>query len=316
MDRHELEAVVRNVFESNTMLIRAEILGGGLFNTTYLLETEKPHARLVLRVAPIRQELLFDFERKMMSSEPLIYKLMSDHHIPCPIVVKHDNSKTIIPREYLVTEYLEGSVTLNSEKIPEDVKPKLWFDVGQYTARIHGITGSRFGWVNPDGSIRGSNHWAETLLDYIEEIVRRISQHAVFDEPTIQIFHDLFTSNRSLFEIKDQPSLVHNDIWGPNVLAKPYDGEWQVAAIIDADRAMFADRDSEFLLWNPDSNAVRGYGRTLDMSKEAILRRHFYKLKHNFFDAYVHKVQYNNEAEYLNNKTWALERMKMIQEYE
>jgi hypothetical protein len=119
-----------------------------------------------------------------------------------------------------------------------------------------------------------------------------------------------------LFEINEPPALVHNDIWGPNVLITEKDSHWSVASIIDADRAMFADRESEFLLWNPNSNAVKGYGIELDMSKEGNLRRHFYKLKHNFFDAYVHKVQYDNETQYLNNKRWALERLKIIQDYQ
>ncbi|WP_219835537.1 aminoglycoside phosphotransferase family protein [Paenibacillus sp. R14(2021)] len=316
LDNEELQAIIKDALGSRALISRVEPLGGGMYNTTYYVETLHPISKLVLRVAPIRQELLFDFEKKMMGVEPRIYQLMMDHQIPSPRVINHNASFTIISREYIITEFIEGSVTLNHPAIPEAAKASLWFEVGGLTSRLHAITGDRFGWLTRDGDINGSKSWADALLGYVAEITRRTSNHGVFDDHEMKRFDELFASHRSLFEINAKPALVHNDLWGPNILVKEISGQWTVAAIIDADRAMFADPESEFLLWNLESNAVKGYGKEMDTSPEGNLRRHFYKLKHNFFDAYVHKVQYDNEAEYLNNKKWALDRLRLIQEYQ
>lgn len=315
LENSDLEAIVKNLYGTKALLTRSEALGGGLFNTTYYLETESPESKLVLRIAPVRQELLFDFEKKMMSAEPYIYRLMNENKVPCPRVVKHDNSRAIISREYLITEYVEGALTLDSPLIPEEAKPSLWFDVGQLTSKLHHIKANQFGWINPDGSVRGSENWAEIILAYVNEIVERSYEHSVYDEATIRQIDHLFSSHKSLFEINQKPSFVHNDIWGPNVLVTQKEGRWSVESIIDADRAMFADPESEFLLWDPHSSAVRGYGKELDMTKEGILRRHFYMLKHFLFDAYVHKVEYDNENAYLNTKNLALDQLKLIKEY-
>jgi aminoglycoside phosphotransferase (APT) family kinase protein len=145
----ELEAVVKDLFGSRALLSRVQLLGGGLFNTTYILETTEPISKLVLRVAPVRQDLLFDFEKKMMSAEPLIYELLKDNNVPCPKVIKHDNTKKVISREYLITEYLEGSVTLDSPFVPEEVRPSLWFEVGKLTSKIHSINCNNLGWICP-----------------------------------------------------------------------------------------------------------------------------------------------------------------------
>ena len=48
-----------------------------------------------------------------------------------------------------------------------------------------------------------------------------------------------FSDNRPLFDDITVPSLVHNDLWDPNVLvSRGHDGELHIAALIDASNRM------------------------------------------------------------------------------
>lgn len=58
----------------------------------------------------------------------------------------------------------------------------------------------------------------------------------------------IFIKNKDLFDQVTRPVLVHNDLWEANVLVHQENGELNIAAIIDGDRSMFADREFEAIL--------------------------------------------------------------------
>ncbi|MCL6630943.1 MAG: fructosamine kinase family protein, partial [Armatimonadetes bacterium] len=96
---------------------------------------------------------------------------------------------------------------------------------------------------------------------------------------------------RYLFDKVSEPRLTHNDIWEPNVLVRKND-KWHIVALLDADRAMFADREFESALWwNTESAFWDGYGTRIDPSPEAELRRKFYELYVNLWQAFAFRVQ-------------------------
>lgn len=107
-----------------------------------------------------------------------------------------------------------------------------------------------------------------------------------------------------MFEMITESRLIHNDIWSPNVLVHKKDGDWHIAAIIDADRAMFADSDFEFALWDADQSFYKGYGSQLDESADAVLRRNFYELYMAMFCTWAYRVQIWKPNEYTNSLRW------------
>ena len=102
LNRAEIDKVISNLYGSATQITECNLLEGGLFNTTYLLKTDTDRTGIVLRVAPVNQHLLFDFEKSMMAAEPLFFKMLESKNIPTSQVIYYDNSFNIIEREYIV----------------------------------------------------------------------------------------------------------------------------------------------------------------------------------------------------------------------
>lgn len=131
----DTQKIVQDIFGWNTEIKTFKILSGGMFNTTHFIETVKPSKKLVLRVARIRQELLFDFEKNMMSAEPGIYELLRSNNIP----------------------------------VPKEDKDNIQVELGGYAAKIHNIKSKIFGRPNPDNTVRGHGKWSEVIREFTEE---------------------------------------------------------------------------------------------------------------------------------------------------
>lgn len=306
LEANELARIVRHSIDRSATIVESRLMSGGLFNTTYYVQTANPAKRLVLRVAPIRKELLFDFEKVMMGIEPLMYARMREAGVPIPTVVCHDNTCSVISREYIIVEYLD-SMPLSDPSFPVEWRDSIQHELGKYTARIHSIKANRFGWPLPDGTVNGSASWMNELGRFCREISDRCANHHVLTDSEIRAFDDVFRDNMALFTYDDAPSLVHNDLWAPNILVRQHDGRWGIAALIDADRAMYADPEFEFVLWENEPHFMTGYGKPLDMTAEGTRKRKFYSVALNLFGAYVYKVQYNQDTEYQMVKKAALE---------
>lgn len=308
----EIEQIVQNRFGRDAVIVSYRELAGGLFNTTYFIEISNPEKRLVLRIAPVRQELLFNFEKSMMAVETKLYDMFHQQDIPAPTVLLYDDSKAILPRNYQITEYID-SIPLHDPTFPGEYRAKILYDLGVYTAKMHQIKADKFGWPNPDGTVSGHARWADFILEFTREISDKSSQYGVFDEKDIQAFDDFFRGSTGLFDIKEQPSLVHTDLWDANVLVRKAEDTWEIAAVIDADRAIFADREYDLATpWLVGEDFMRGYGKPLDMTREGCLKRESYLLLGNFFAAYVYKVQYDDIPSYEACKEAALNSLKRV----
>ena len=80
----ELTDYELNMFVSEALrakLISAHPLTGGLFNTTYLVETEE-YGKTILRAGPVNRHLLMPFEHHLMEAVESVYSLCGALGIP------------------------------------------------------------------------------------------------------------------------------------------------------------------------------------------------------------------------------------------
>ena len=77
----------------------AQPLSGGLFNTTYRLETEK--SKVILRLGPVNRHLLLPYERNLMASEGDILNLLKSG------IIKQTTTNKIRHASKTTTEFLE-----------------------------------------------------------------------------------------------------------------------------------------------------------------------------------------------------------------
>lgn len=275
----QILSIMCATFGEQTEVVECSQIHGGHFNTLYDVKTVNPDHRVVLRVAPRDNPALLRYERTMMLTEPVIYNLMRQAGVPTSQVFAVDGSKTIIDRDYMILDYIDA-VPMNHQSVPADTRPQIMREVGRYTALMHGITGDKFGRIMPDGTVMGSESWAEVFGEIMAETLEKSIEAGMINPTDADVALGCYGGYRAAFDECCSPVLVHNDIWDPNILVKEKDGSWQIEAIIDADRAIFADREFEFILWdNPDQDLMSGYNRPLDTSENAALRRKFYRMQ-------------------------------------
>ncbi|WP_339169526.1 aminoglycoside phosphotransferase family protein [Paenibacillus sp. FSL R5-0341] len=295
-----LHHLVENNFGNATKVKEFALLQGGLFNTTYRIQLENAsYTDVILRLAPERAEMaagsasdpLFSFERTMMAAEPVVYEYYRNASIPAPNIITCDDSGSIIPRTYMFMAFFP-SKQLDHSSISETDKERLYHQLGVYTAIMHQIEGASFGWPQGDGSIKGSDQWSEVLHSFAEETALKAAlveyMPGVGEEITA-----IFIKNKDLFDQVTRPVLVHNDLWEANVLVHVENGELNIAAIIDGDRSMFADREFEAILSTESVAFHEGYNRALDPSADGQARRLAYRILSSYFNAYVHEYQVN-----------------------
>lgn len=283
-------AIVRATFGSGADLVRCTPICSGFFNTAYRVKTVNPELEAILRIAPPSDRPLFSYERTMMAAEPMICDMIRDAGVPVPRVLAYDGSESVIDRSFIFIEYVD-SVPMNHESVPAEAKPMLMRELGECAARIHQIQGSRFGWPTPEGGVRGGEKWSDVFSGYVDELCTRlVAVDAMGGEEASTLMRGL-VAQADVFDECKQPVLVHNDLWEPNLLVARQDDGFRLAAIIDADRAMFADREYEYILWDPNPDFMEGYGILLDSSPQAILRRKYYRLSFAMFQTWFHRVQ-------------------------
>ncbi|GIP27498.1 hypothetical protein J23TS9_26280 [Paenibacillus sp. J23TS9] len=287
----QILSIARDTFGEGCKVKQISLLKGGQFNTTYVFETESPQGKWVLRLAPVEHAHLYSFEKKMMAVEPYIYGLLQAEDIPSSRVIRYDETGNLIARPYLLIEFIE-SVQLNDPSISPAEYSRLKEELGEHTRQLHAITSDCFGWPQPDGSIRGYEKWSGMLVELAAEVAERCREHHVFEDQVLNEFTAVFRDNRSLFDDITVPSLVHNDLWDPNVLvSRDEDGELHIAALIDADRAVYADREYEFIVYENQPDFLKGYGYELSMEVRPRARRVAYQVMMAFLCAFVYEVQ-------------------------
>lgn len=160
LTNEELERVISDALR--TKIQNAKLLTGGLFNTTYLVDTADC-GRVVLRVGPVNRHLLMPFEYDLMESEEHVYALCHEKGIPVSEVLAMDLSKKSIHRDYMIVRYIPSSPMLEVELSPED-KSRISLDVGKATRQMHDITSPRFGRITDVKNGKGFVRWSDCLL--------------------------------------------------------------------------------------------------------------------------------------------------------
>lgn len=307
----EAEKIIRHYFPTSK-INSISLLKGGLFNTTYKLVVGSQDKELILRVGPVNREFLLPFEHNLMSAEVYVNKLLIENDIPTPTVVVCDTTKSIIDRDFMITEYI-NCITLSDNLISEACKDKLYEEVGRYTFKLHSIKGAKFGRVSDYLARISYDNWNDFLISHVNGIGKRCLDYDVFDKETIDKVIKVYKNNQILFKNIVEPNLVHADLWAGNILISGSDSNsYKVSAIIDADRAVFGDIDFEFASpWIINDAFIRGYGH-IPENENRQLKLKKYNLLYNIIDSYVWKVQYNDINEYNRTKSRTLELLSSL----
>jgi aminoglycoside phosphotransferase (APT) family kinase protein len=297
--------------------LTAQLLVGGLFNTTYKLTHPSHLSGWILRLGPINRHLLLPYEHHLMEGEAYVSRILANAGFPCAPIRACDTSKRLVDRDYMVMDYIP-SVPLSDASVSEEDKERLFADVGRWAARMHNeIVAPVYGRAADVARGEGHGDWASFLLAEARKSGEQCGAFAVFTSREIERITAVFAAHPALYCDTTVPRLVHADLWAGNVLVRraAEGGEYEIAAIIDADRALFGDPAFEFApLWMNNAALDRGYGRVAEPPDEAHrFRMRTYQLLSALMDTYIWKVQYNSPEEYDRNKQHTLSLLEAIE---
>ena len=287
--REELASVVRYHFGTASFTFTPK--AGGMFNTTGLLELSDGR-RCILRCAPVQRALLLPFEANLMQSEVEFYRLCGEAGIPVPRVYACVTDKTRLPRDYMLTEYIE-SVPLSAKEIAPEERSLLHAEAGELSAKWNAVRGERFGRLADAVSGRGFSRWADYLSSELEAASRFLAPYGVFSASELRELCALPDRFSPLLDCVTEPALVHADLWEGNLLITP--DHRHIAAVIDGDRSLFGDFAVEFAGEWMTAPAFLSHRRPLDETDSACaLRQKLYVLWYRLIDAYVYLAEYRD----------------------
>ena len=306
------KAALRYVGEE---LKSARLLSGGLFNTTYRLETRS--RTVILRLGPVNRHLLLPYEQHLMAAEGDILNLLKSRGIPTSDILALDCSRTLMDRDVMVVDCMDA-VCLSTVEVDKDTERRLCRETGQYVADIHAMTAEDLPrkYPKPFGryanviSGQGGATWKEAILSEVAQWRMLAEPADIFTKEELDVIEQAFHRNSHVLDAITVPNLIHGDLWYGNILV---DRENRLVAIIDGDRALFGDPEFELATgWMISDSFLEGYGKGLDPAPEAVLRRRLYKLLLSIEDCYILFCEYSNPEAGAELKRWILEEAEKL----
>ena len=294
----ELERVMRAVFPDERVQA-SRLLDGGLFNTTYRVETTAHD--VVLRMGPMHPELLLPFEENLMAAEAYVDDLCRANGVPASSVLCCDTSHSVIDRDFMVVERID-SIPMSDPMIPEAALQALSVSCGALVRRLHEIEGEKFGRISEILRGRGQDTWGSAVLMEYQNLIAASQKYGVFEDELLKWALAFAEGAVSLLDRVKTPRLAHADLWYGNILVKAQsDHTYAVRAIIDGDRAVFGDVSFDLdSPWMINDAFLEGYGEISSAfsPEEDRRKKQVYSLLFALTDAYVWRVEYCSENNY------------------
>lgn len=211
-------------------------LTGGLFASTFAVDLASgPHRRVVVKIVGDDTERLLRYERGILGTEALVYRRCADvPGVPTPRLLHHDTSRAHVPGTAIVAEFLDGE-PWSGLSLTDDESASARRALGAVMARVHAITGDRFGYPAPESDLAAAT-WPEAFDRMMGAVLDDAERFAV-DVPADRV-RAAVDRHRALLDDVEVPRLVHMDLWEGNVLL---DAERRVHGVIDPERALWGD---------------------------------------------------------------------------
>lgn len=293
-EKTELDKLIERHF--NTTEYTATPLSGGMINTSYRIRLSDG-GQWVLRIGPPDKSILLPYERRLPSAENLFYELCRTHGIPVPRVAAFREEMPPL-RDYMFTEHLPARA-LCAEGRTDEERALLRERAGALAAKMHAVTGTKFGRLTKIANGGGYSRWSDALLAECAEWEDCAVPAGIFTAEEAARARKVFQRFAALLDEITKPHLVHADLWDGNVLVRD-DGQEPLLSLIDGDHALFGDPNFEFASgWMMCENFLRGYGATPPADPPNETRKKLYMLLFALNDAVAWK------SEYLDDETSA-----------
>jgi len=231
----EIAAVLRPL----GVVERVEPLSGGMFASVVGVDLVPAGSgavprRVVVKVTGADTSRLLRYEHGILGTEEAVYRLAHAAGLPVPRVLHADFSRELLDGDALVATFVEGTAWSALDLAPDEAAG-VRRELGAFMARLHAITGDRFGYPAPASGLA-----APTWVEAYDRMLGAVLADAVdwgVDLPAGRV-RDAVARHRGTLAEVTVPRLVHADLWPGNVLL---DADRRIAGVLDAERALWGD---------------------------------------------------------------------------
>ncbi len=161
--------------------------------------------------------------------------------LPVPRLIKYDNSRTLIPEEYIIESRLEGTnLSLVWPDMNEEEREGIFKDLIRILKQFHK---TRFDFYGDfvDKSKRYAK-WSDFIEDRYNTNKRLAREMKILDEKDFSIIHDFYLQNKEYLTSEIRPCFCHGDVHFNNILV----AGGKITGILDFDLSQAAPLDYEF----------------------------------------------------------------------
>ena len=231
----------------------------------------------------------------MMQREPTIHSLILEKtHVPVAEIIEYDFSGSIIPNNWLLMKRLEGNA-LSEISLWGRNLDKLFFKLGKSVREVHNIKNNSFGYLKKSGLEPSEKNWYDAFLKMWSRLLDNIRDTNLYSDNNVSWLIKLLEKNKIYFNHNPEPTLLHMDIWGQNILT---DQNGELTGIVDWDRSLWGDPEIEFSVLEYcgicKSSFWEGYGKNPEITKDYKIRQLFYFLYEHQKYIYIRSMRNNS----------------------
>ena len=268
-------------------IVDIQEISDGWYNSVFSV-TAKSTQKYVLKVAPAKNVKILSHEHRMMESELIFYKLISEKtKVQTAKIIYEDFSEKIIPTAYFIMEFLQGE-RLDKAKLAKEEGRKANENWAFILSEFHKIKGEGFGYVQ-SGLHRT---WKDALTKMTQML---IDDSASFGKKCKIGEKLLAYIGKFSAELDNVPcSFVNFDLHSKNLFCtKEANGDIKLA-VLDLERCFFGDPIGDFIM--PEmltpfekKNFLSTYNRFAEMSVSANKNQ---KIRYYLICAYLAAIMY------------------------
>ncbi|KZM77880.1 phosphotransferase family protein [Cellulosimicrobium sp. I38E] len=235
--------------------VRVEPLSGGMFASVFAVDLaatpgspppDGVSARVVVKVTGADTSRLLRYEHGILTTEDAAYRAAHAAGLPVPRVLHADLTREHVDGDALVVTFVDGALWSGRE-LDAAATAVVRHGLGSFMARLHRITGDRFGYPAPASDLAAAS-WPDAFARMVGAVLDDARRWGV-TLPEARL-HDAVARHRELLARVTVPRLVHADLWPGNVLLGRTDdaadapgdaADLAIVGVLDAERSLWGD---------------------------------------------------------------------------
>lgn len=185
----------------------------------------------------------FDTTVPKFANERAAYDVLAGSGVPVPSVVALDQSRRIVPYDFMILTRLPGSNLAEQwrELTASQTDDVVW-EAGRCLARLHAVRLPAFGKLREQDAPR-FHTWPDYFDDYARRYLNEAARYGLLEEPLRTRLEDALHGARHVLARVTQGMLVHSDYHYENIL---HEGG-RLSGILDFEWALSGDPSYDFI---------------------------------------------------------------------